>query len=151
MLLQNPITYLLDNYYTMKYLKKNKKYRYKNIKFYIAQTYSKTERNKKYKNLQMIFNPFVTLYLGRNVFALTKKEMDEILDHIDTEGIVNNLRFDLDEYYKKDPMSQHEFYSLKNYNFYDALFFEYADHKDRARVFEELNEYETRKLNISFN
>ena len=51
MLLQNPITYLLDNYYTMKYLKKNKKYRSKNINYYIANTYKKTERNKKFKTL----------------------------------------------------------------------------------------------------
>lgn len=150
MLLQNPITYLLDNYYTMKYLKKNKKYRSKNINYYIANTYKKTGRNKKFKTVQMIFNPFTTLYLKRNIFALTTKDVESILDIIDSEGIVNNPRYDLNEYYKDDPMSQHEFFSLKNYNFYDALFFEYADHKDRERVFEELNKYESRKLNISF-
>ena len=150
MLLQNPITYLLDNYYTQKYLKKNKKYRNKNINFFIANTYKKTGRNKKFKTLQKIFNPFTTLYLNRNIFALTTKEVESILDIIDSEGIINNPRYDLNEYYKDDPMSQHEFFSLKNYNFYDALFFEYADHKDREKVFEELNKYESRKLNISF-
>tara|TARA_R100000541_G_scaffold53146_1_gene61071 strand:- start:612 stop:1067 length:456 start_codon:yes stop_codon:yes gene_type:complete len=150
MLLQNPITYLLDNYYTQKYLKKNKKYRNKNINYYIAQTYTKTERNKKFKNPHFIFNPFTTLHLKRNIFGINPKEVESILDIIDSEGIVNNPRYDLNEYYQKDPMSQHEFYSLKNYNFYDSLFFEYAEHHDKEKVFRELNEYETRKLNISF-
>ena len=100
--------------------------------------------------MQFIFNPFTTLHLKRNIFAVTPKEVEDILELIDTEGIINNPRFDLNEFYKKDPMTQHEFYSLKNYNFYDSLFFEYADHKDRERVFRELNEYETKKLNISF-
>ena len=47
MLLQNPLKYLLDNFYTIKYKKENKKYTNKNINFYIAATYKKTQRNKK--------------------------------------------------------------------------------------------------------
>ena len=45
MQLQNPITFLLDNYYDLKYIKKNKKFKYKNINFYIASIYKKTSRN----------------------------------------------------------------------------------------------------------
>ena len=130
MLLQNPLKYLLDNFYTIKYKKENKKYTNKNINFYIAATYKKTQRNKKFKKLQYIFNPFTALYLQRNIYS--------------------NPRYDLHEYYKNDPMSQHEFYSLKNYNFYDTLFFEYAQHKDGERIFKELYEYESKKLNLSF-
>ena len=66
----------------------------------------------------------------------------------------NPLKYLLDNFYiikYKNPMSQHEFYSLKNYNFYDTLFFEYAQHKDGERIFKELYEYESKKLNLSFN
>jgi|TARA_R110000796_G_scaffold138738_1_gene254897 hypothetical protein len=150
MLLQNPLKYLLDNFYTIKYKKENKKYTNKNINFYIAATYKKTQRNKKFKKLQYIFNPFTALYLQRNIYSITDDEVNSIINEIDTNGIINNPRYDLHEYYKNDPMSQHEFYSLKNYNFYDTLFFEYAQHKDGERIFKELYEYESKKLNLSF-
>ena len=150
MILQNPLKYLLDNYYTIKYKKNNKKYRSKNINYYIAVTYSKTQKNKKFKKLQFIFNPFTTFHLQRNIYSISDDEVVSIMNHIDTIGIINNPRYDLEEYYLNDPMSQYEFYSLKNYNFYDSIFFEYADHKDRKRVFTELKEFESKKLNISF-
>ena len=150
MILQNPIKYLLEHYYIIKYKQKNKKYKSKNIQFYIGITYNKTARNKKFKSLQKIFNPFTTFYLKRNIYSLKQEEIIHILNHIDAEGIVNNPRFDLQEYTTKEPMNQYQFFALKNYNFYDSLFFEYAEHKDRDRVFEKLKEYELSKLNISF-
>jgi len=150
MKLQNPITFLLDNYYDLKYIKKNKKFKYKNINFYIASIYKKTSRNKKFKLIQYIYNPFTTFYLKRNIFGITKAEAITIMDEIDNNNIINNPRFDMEEYYQKYPMTQYEFYSLKNYNFYDCLFFEYADHKDRAIVLEELMIFQSKKLNLTF-
>ena len=150
MILQNPIKYLLEHYYMLKYKKKNKKYKNKTIQFFIGVTYDKTGRNKKFHAIQKIFNPFTTFYLKRNIYSLKEEEIIDILDHIDAEGIVNNPRFDLQEFMTQDPMNQYQFYALKNYNFYDSLFFEYAEHKNRDRVFEQLKEYELSKLNISF-
>tara|TARA_R100000951_G_scaffold86972_1_gene74714 strand:- start:654 stop:1109 length:456 start_codon:yes stop_codon:yes gene_type:complete len=150
MILQNPIKYLLEHYYIIKYKQKNKKYKNKNIQFYIGVTYGKTARNKKFKSIQKIFNPFTTFYLKRNIYSLKQEEIIKILDHIDEVGIINNPRYDLEEYTSKEPMNKYQFYALKNYNFYDSLFFEYASHKDRDVVFEQLKEFEISKLKISF-
>ena len=72
MILQNPIKFLLDNYYDLKYKKKSKRLRNKNINFYIAMAYKKTNNNKKFNKVLFIFNPFTTFFLKRNVFYLEK-------------------------------------------------------------------------------
>ena len=150
MILQNPIKFLLDNYYDLKYKKKSKRLRNKNINFYIAMAYKKTNNNKKFNKVLFIFNPFTTFFLKRNVFYLEKIDIITILDEIDEKGIINNPKYDLMEFYKKEPMTQYEFYSMKNYNFYDSIFFEYTSHGDRNLVFKEIEEYEKSKLVIDF-
>ena len=73
-----------------------------------------------------------------------------MMDEIDKIGIVNNPRFDLQEYYKNEPLSPFQFQSLKKYNYYDTLLFEYVDHKNRKKTFKDLEEYRKSKLIISF-
>tara|TARA_R100000541_G_scaffold30714_1_gene39642 strand:+ start:3612 stop:4067 length:456 start_codon:yes stop_codon:yes gene_type:complete len=150
MILQNPITYLLDYYYSVKNIQKNKKYKNKNLNFFISNMYRKTYMNKKFNKVVYVYNPFSSFYLQRNIVDISKEEMITMMDEIDKIGIVNNPRFDLQEYYKNEPLSPFQFQSLKKYNYYDTLLFEYVDHKNRKKTFKDLEEHRKSKLIISF-
>lgn len=151
MRLENPINFLLNEYYNLKYRVVHKKYQHKTLNFFISSTYRKTAMNKKFHKLRPVFNPFLTLYFKRTIYDLDIHEIIKIMDLIDAGEIVNNPRYDFLEYHIKEPISTTQYYSLKNYNFYDYLMLEYAEHKDRDRTFADWKKHETDKFSLSFN
>ena len=148
--LQNPMNYLLDNFYNNKFVEKKKTYRNKTIREYISTIYNKTYTNKKFKKINYVFNPFLSYHLKRNIYRVSKTELDQVMDLIDEKNIINNKKYHLIEFYKEEPISQYDFFCLKNYNFYDTLLFEYITHKEREQVYERLKKFESDKLKINF-
>lgn len=149
--LQNPINYLLDYYYNNKYILKKKTFKHKTINYFISHLYTKTSTNIKFKKLNIVFNPFCSHHLKRNIANVSKEELSSMMDKIDSEEITNNKCFHYIEYYQKDPVNQYQFYSLKNYNFFDMLLFEYCSHRNRKKSWRELTIYTQEKLRVTFD
>ena len=147
MKIHNSIYFLLDHYYSQKYIIEHKSFRNKTISFYIGNTFKKTNNNKKFKLLRPIFNAICSLYLERNVVYMKKEEMEIILDEIDKSLEIVPRCFHLEDLYKTEPMSPSDYNSLLKYNFYDLLLFEYANYNNREEIFEkmEIHNLELRK------
>tara|TARA_R110000765_G_scaffold260253_1_gene360474 strand:+ start:463 stop:918 length:456 start_codon:yes stop_codon:yes gene_type:complete len=138
MQIQNPIYFLLDHYYFVKYIEKRKSLKHKSINFYISNTYKRSASNRKFKTIRPVFNAMSSLYLKRNVVQMTEQEMEKILDDIDEEYQIIPRKFHLETYYKEYPMQADDYKSLMKFNFYDLLIFEYISHKDRNIVFNKM-------------
>lgn len=148
--LQNPTRFLLDYYYNNKYILKKITFKHKTINSYIAQLYLKTHSNTKFKKINIVFNPFCSNYLKRNISYITRDELSEMIDKIDENIIINNCCFHFKEYYEKYPINQYQFYSFKNYNSYDMLLFEYCSHRDRDKTLKEFEIFNKNKLKVIF-
>tara|TARA_R100000951_G_scaffold113864_2_gene116842 strand:+ start:651 stop:1106 length:456 start_codon:yes stop_codon:yes gene_type:complete len=149
--LQNPNQFLMDYYYNNKYVLKKKTFKHKTVNYFIAHLHQKTHSNKKFKKINIVFNPFCSFYLKRNITNITEDELTEMMNKIDKCEIINNCSYHFIEYYKKAPINQYQFYSLKNYNFYDMLLFEYCSHRDRERIWRELSIFKQNKLKVIFD
>tara|TARA_R110000803_G_scaffold134452_5_gene201543 strand:- start:3399 stop:3854 length:456 start_codon:yes stop_codon:yes gene_type:complete len=149
--IQNPIHFLMNHYYHNKYVDKKITFRHKSINYYIGLLYNKTARNKKFNKITYVYNPFLTSYYKRHIVEISKNEITEILDLIDSKGIINNPIYHLNKYYEEEPLNRHQQYSLYNYNFYDMLFFDYLTHKNRKLVYKRLKKYEKDKLTVQFD
>ena len=82
--IHNPIYFLLDNYYTCKYILERKTFKYKTINFYISYCYKKSQSNKKFTKLFPVFNAICCKELGRNITSISYEEFNELLTRIDT-------------------------------------------------------------------
>lgn len=150
-LIVNPVHFLLDFFYQSKYVKFKKRFEFKNINFFISHTLRRTDKNKKYKKLMPIFNPICSLYFKKNICSIKKFELEEILDLIDNDEFdIKPRMFHLNSYYKSEPMSSDEFFSLTKYNFYDLLIFDYVRHRDREKTITEYEKYEDDRLQVRF-
>lgn len=138
--IHNPIYFLIDNYYYIKFVEKRKSLIHKSINFFISNTYKRSNLNKKFKNLRPIFNAMTSLFLGRNVVHMTKAEMEKMLDEIDKGFEITPRRYHLENYYKEFPMTPPDFQSLMKFNFYDMLVFKYISHKDKEKVFKQMEQ-----------
>ena len=141
MILQNPIFFLLDNYYNNKYVEDRKSLRNKSISYFISNTFKRSQSNRKFKKKRPIFNAICSLYFKRNVVFLKLEEIKELLDEIDNGYEIEPRKFHLEEYYKEEVMSSANYKSLCKYNFYDALLFEYATLGDRMVIFKKIEKY----------
>ena len=148
--IHNPIYYLLDNYYECKYVLERKTFKYKSINFYISFTYKKTQTNKKFTKLFPVFNSICCRELGRNITSISYNEFDELLRRIDNTATFKERQYHLEEFYEHDPMTPEQFRSLKLYNFYDFLLFEYYSHRDKDLIKRQLEEHSLKKLKCEF-
>ena len=141
MKLQNPIFFLMDNYYNCKYIEERKSLKNKSINYYISNTFKRSNSNKKFKHLRPIYNAICSLFCKRNVVYLKIDEMKEILDKIDEGYSIIPRKYHLEDYYEQEPMTAANYKSLCKYNFYDGLLFEYATLKDREVIFKKMEKY----------
>ena len=141
MILQNPIYYLLDNYYNCKYVEERKSLQNKSISYFISNTFKRSQSNKKFKKKRPIFNAVCSLYFKRNVVFLKLEEIKELLDKIDEGYSITPRKYHLESYYEEEPMTAANYKSLCKYNFYDALLFEYATLGDRMVIFKKMEKY----------
>ena len=150
MKIHNSIFFLLDHYYSQKYIIEHKMFKNKSISFYIGYTYKKTNNNKKFRVLRPIYNSICSLYFKKNVVYLNKIDMTTLLDEIDTKLEIIPRCFHLEELYKVEPMTPANYKSLVKYNFYDLLLFEYSNHKDRDIIFMKMEQYNSKLRKCEF-
>lgn len=148
--IHNPIFFLLDNYYTCKYILERKTFKYKTINFYISYCYKKSQSNKKFTKLFPVFNAICCKELGRNITSISYEEFNELLTRIDTLSTFRERQYHLEEFYENDAMSPQQFKSLKSYNFYDILLFEYYQHRDKDLIKRQLVAHNMEKLKCEF-
>ena len=146
----NPIFFLLDNYYNCKYELERKTFKYKSINFYISFCYKKTQTNKKYNKLFPVFNAICCKELGRNITSISKDEIEELMTKIDTLPAFKERQYHLEPFYESDPMTAEQFRSLKNYNFFDILLFEYYSHRNKDLIYQQLEAHSLKKLKCEF-
>tara|TARA_R110000782_G_scaffold263625_2_gene356357 strand:- start:87 stop:545 length:459 start_codon:yes stop_codon:yes gene_type:complete len=151
MKIHNSLFFLLDTYYSNKYVEGQKLLQNKSISFFIGNVFKKTNTNKKFKTLRPIYNAICSFYFKRNVFYLKEEEMEILLNEIDKELEIIPRCYHLEDLYEEEPMTAANFKSLKKYNFYDLLLFEYATHKDKKLIFEKMIDYNSKLRKCEFN
>jgi hypothetical protein len=97
-----------------------------------------------------VFNAICCKELGRNITSISYEEFDELLRRIDTLSTFKERQYHLEPFYESDPMTPEQFRSLKNYNFFDILLFEYYSHRDKDLIKRQLEEHNLNKLRCEF-
>tara|TARA_R110000796_G_scaffold63084_8_gene145389 strand:- start:1461 stop:1757 length:297 start_codon:yes stop_codon:yes gene_type:complete len=97
-----------------------------------------------------VFNAICCKELGRNITSISYEEFNELLTRIDTLSTFRERQYHLEEFYKNDAMSPQQFKSLKSYNFYDILLFEYYQHRDKDLIKRQLDVHNMEKLKCEF-
>ena len=141
MKIHNPTFYLLDYYYTSKYVEKRKSLKHKSINYFISSIFNKSQSNKKFNTMRPIFNAMSSYCFHKNVVYLKISQMIEILDEIDRGYEIVPRKYHLEEYYEEEPMTASNYKSLMKYNFYDNLLFEYSRHGNREIILKKMENY----------
>ena len=150
MKIHNPSFYLLDYYYTSKYVECRKTLKHKSINYFISSIFNKSQSNKKFNTMRPIFNAMCSYYFKKNVVYLKTSQMVELLDHIDKGFEIVPRKYHLEEYYEQEPMTASNYKSLMLYNFYDNLLFEYSRHLNRDIILKKMENYNLDLQKCSF-
>ena len=150
MKIHNPSFYLLDYYYTSKYVECRKTLKHKSINYFISSIFNKSQSNKKFNTMRPIFNAMCSYYFKKNVVYLKITQMIELLDHIDESYEIIPRKYHLEEFYEEEPLTPSNYKSLMLYNFYDGLLFEYSRHGNRDIILKKMENYNLDLQKCSF-